>query len=206
VQVAERFGAILQQYLVNCGDHRTELGHQMFVMAKLEDIARKVKAAEGKGERLSLLRSELPRIVFPERFQLPLSPHMVAKGLIPDKCKVMSSKKLPLWLVFEAAPGDLPSAASSKALLPRAMPGVSKTVSVLFKAGDDLRQDQLTLQILGVMDAFWKAEGLDMRMCPYRCVSTGESARLQGGAGRAAGELWGVPALRVGLSWPRCCL
>lgn len=28
-EVAERFGAILQQYLVNCGDHRTELGHQV---------------------------------------------------------------------------------------------------------------------------------------------------------------------------------
>jgi Phosphoinositide 3-kinase family, accessory domain (PIK domain)/Phosphatidylinositol 3- and 4-kinase/Phosphoinositide 3-kinase C2 len=168
-EVAERFGAILQQYLVNCGDHRTELGHQMFVMAKLEDIARKVKAAEGKSERLALLRAELPRIVFPERFQLPLSPHMVSKGLIVDKCRVMSSKKLPLWLVFEAATeGATPFGAPvPKALAP-------KTVSVLFKAGDDLRQDQLTLQLLGVMDAFWKAEGLDMRMCPYRCVSTGD--------------------------------
>jgi len=45
LQVAERFGAILQQYLLNCGDHRTELGHQMFVMAKLEDIAMKVRVA-----------------------------------------------------------------------------------------------------------------------------------------------------------------
>lgn len=50
---------------------------QMFVMAKLEDIAMKIKAVEGKAERLTLLRAELPRIVFPERFQLPLSPHMV---------------------------------------------------------------------------------------------------------------------------------
>jgi phosphatidylinositol kinase/protein kinase (PI-3 family) len=38
---------------------------------------------------------------------------------------------------------------------------------VLFKAGDDLRQDQLTLQILGIMDNLWKEHGLDLRMSPY---------------------------------------
>jgi hypothetical protein len=45
--VALRFGAILQQYLQNCGDHRVELGHQMFVMSKLEDIALKVLFSSG---------------------------------------------------------------------------------------------------------------------------------------------------------------
>lgn len=64
----------------------------------------------------------------------------------------MSSKKLPLWLVFKSARD----------------PGATHTV--LFKAGDDLRQDQLTLQILGIMDGLWKEHGLDLRMSPYLCV------------------------------------
>jgi hypothetical protein len=41
---------------------------------------------------------------------------------------------------------------------------------VLFKAGDDLRQDQLTLQILGLMNNLWKERGLDLRMSPYLYV------------------------------------
>ena len=41
-QVSERYGSMLEQYLRNCGEYRTELGHQMFVMSRLEHIAYKV--------------------------------------------------------------------------------------------------------------------------------------------------------------------
>jgi phosphatidylinositol kinase/protein kinase (PI-3 family) len=87
---------------------------------------------------------------------------MVAKSLVVDRCRVMSSKKLPLWLVFEAI-HEAGAADSS-----------TKTHTVLFKAGDDLRQDQLTLQILGIMNILWRKEGKDLRMSPYLCVSTGD--------------------------------
>lgn len=42
-EVSERYGSMLEQYLRNCGEYRTELGHQMFVMSRLEQTAMKVR-------------------------------------------------------------------------------------------------------------------------------------------------------------------
>eukprot|EP01138_Halocafeteria_seosinensis_P005538 gb/GECG01005661.1/.p1 GENE.gb/GECG01005661.1/~~gb/GECG01005661.1/.p1 ORF type:complete len:1533 (+),score=231.60 gb/GECG01005661.1/:1-4599(+) len=159
-EIAARFGVVLDQYLRNSGEHRTDLGHQMFVMTKLERIASEVKAVTTKEERMQTVRSRVKEIVFPEKFQLPISPHLVVDAILPEKCRVMSSKKLPLWLTFVSA-----SEYSS---------GTQDLIKVLFKAGDDLRQDQLTLQILGIMDRLWKEHDLDLCMSAYRCISTGD--------------------------------
>ncbi len=44
----------------------------------------------------------------------------------------------------------------------------------MYKKGDDLRQDRLTLQLLSVMDCLWKNdESLDLRLNLYKCMSTG---------------------------------
>lgn len=159
-EVSARFAVLIEQYLRNAGSHRTQLGHQMFVMAKLEDTAMAVKTVS-KDEQLPLVRRQLPTIVFPAQFQLPISPHMIASSLIVEKCRVMSSKKLPLWLTFRRAEGSPDS-------------DEHPNLRVLFKAGDDLRQDQLTLQLIAVMDRLWKDEDLDLAMSPYRCISTGD--------------------------------
>lgn len=74
----------------------------------------------------------------------------------------MSSKMVPLWLVFKNADPDAPN------------------VYVIFKSGDDLRQDILTLQILTLMDALWLSSGLDCRMKPYKCIATGVNEHNEG--------------------------
>jgi len=144
---------LLEQYLRNCGSHRIALGHQTFVISKLEEVSQIVKDT-GEGERVRVLRQELGGIVFPKRFQLPLDPHMVCRGINPAKCRVMDSAKMPLWLCFQNVKKE------------------EKPHMVLFKSGDDLRQDQLTLQVLRMMVQFWREEGLDLSMCPYLCIST----------------------------------
>ena len=54
----------------------------------------------------------------------------------------MESKKQPLWLCFEMA-----------------APSKGKYLTI-FKDGDDLRQDQLTLQLIAFMDKVWRDEHL----------------------------------------------
>ena len=39
---------------------------------------------------------------------------------------------------------------------------------MIYKKGDDLRQDQFILQMISLMDRLLKRENLDLRMTPYK--------------------------------------
>eukprot|EP00741_Cyanophora_paradoxa_P016917 tig00020943_g16338.t1 len=49
-------------------------------------------------------------------------------------------------------------------------------IRAIFKAGQDLRADELFLKMLCVMDRLWKAEDLNLMLTPYKCISTGRGA------------------------------
>lgn len=42
----------------------------------------------------------------------------------------------------------------------------------IFKHGDDLRQDQLILQMISLMDRLLRRENLDLKLTPYRVLAT----------------------------------
>ena len=67
---------LLQVYIRNCGSHRIEIGHQMFVMKRLESVAEAVVLGDSKDERKRILKERLSEIVLPTTFKLPLSPHL----------------------------------------------------------------------------------------------------------------------------------
>ncbi|NWZ47467.1 P3C2G kinase, partial [Haliaeetus albicilla] len=129
----------------------------------LEDMAKKVKAASDP-KRKEVLKGELNRLQ--QFFQevkvcrLPLNPALVVQGIEADSCSYFTSNAFPLKISFINANG----------------PGGN--INVIFKIGDDLRQDMLVLQIIRVMDSIWLQEGMDMQMIIYRCLSTGKGQGL----------------------------
>lgn len=80
-----------------------------------------------------------------ENFTSPLNGNQVLGSLLADNCRIMDSAKRPLWLVWKN-PDPL-----SDLMQP--------LYSVIFKNGDDLRQDMLTLQVIRIMDSIWLNEG-----------------------------------------------
>ncbi|XP_018775377.2 phosphatidylinositol 3-kinase C2 domain-containing subunit gamma [Serinus canaria] len=129
----------------------------------LEDIATKVKAASDP-KRKEVLKVELSRLqqFFQEvkLCRLPLNPALVVQGIEADSCSYFTSNAFPLKISFINAKAP------------------SGNINVIFKIGDDLRQDMLVLQIIHLMDSIWLQEGLDMQMIIYRCLSTGRGQGL----------------------------
>ena len=189
-----RFGAVLQLYIRYCSDHRLQIGQQVFVMRNLEQAAKAVKICETKEERKACLQQHLLAMVFPAQFQLPIGDKTTYAGVFVPKCRIMSSKKKPLWLHFWRSDRKCitPSPSRISGLSFNTMDSArdQKTDDeqfeelyedddyeiLMFKAGDDLRQDQMTLQMLRMMDKIWTTppHNLDLRMNPYGCCATGK--------------------------------
>lgn len=88
-----------------------------------------------------------------ENFYFPIHNSYFGKTFDLDKCFVFGSKMVPIKI----------SAISSD----------DSNFDVIFKSGDDLRQDVLTLQILRVMDKMWLDNDLDLKIVAYRVLPTG---------------------------------
>ena len=92
----------------------------------------------------------------PQGFLFPIRPQHVFTALKESECKMYDSKKLPFSLAC------LPYAGYE-----------GEPYRVMFKYGDDLKQDNLILQIFRVFDKLWRESGLDLKMNIYRTLSTG---------------------------------
>ncbi|KAK7883989.1 hypothetical protein WMY93_027112 [Mugilogobius chulae] len=108
------------------------------------------------------LREFLQSCDLPHEFVLPFDPRVKVGSLILDKCKLMASKKKPLWLEFEPMPSPI----------------TTEPVGIIFKHGDDLRQDMLVIQTFILMDSIWQDKSLDLNLIPYGCIATGHNLGL----------------------------
>ena len=124
----------------------------------LSKISRDIQT--GKGDRLrkieqmkkTLADSKYELLHIDPPLPLPLDPDVKVVGVIPDDCNIFKSTLLPLYINFKTETGQ--------------------TYPLLFKTGDDLRQDQLVVQIIALMDRLLLKENLDLKLTPYRILAT----------------------------------
>ncbi|XP_026776867.3 phosphatidylinositol 4,5-bisphosphate 3-kinase catalytic subunit gamma isoform isoform X3 [Pangasianodon hypophthalmus] len=160
----QRMAVILEAYLLGCGEAMlTSLQHQVQVVKILHEVAIRVKTLYPEKSTLSTLAAQklqeiLQEYSFPPEFQVPFDPRVRAGAILLKECKVMASKKKPLWLEFSHVESEAAAGCP---------------VGIIFKQGDDLRQDMLIIQTLMVMDSIWQENCLDLNLMPYGCISTG---------------------------------
>lgn len=139
---------------------REEFDRQGWLVTILAEVAQHVREAS-PSSRQAILREGLDKVkqffTVNSNCRLPLNPGLLVKGINIRSCSYFNSNAVPLKLSFlnEDPLGD--------------------NINVIFKSGDDLRQDMLTLQVIRIMNKIWIQEGLDMRMVIFRCFSTGRA-------------------------------
>lgn len=150
-----RFSLILEAYLRSSKEHISILLRQLKCLEKLRmgsDQIKKVGKEKAKHKLMEFLSK--PHVITDlSNVTSPLNPSFRCKTVRRDKCKVMDSKMKPIWTVYENIDQH------------------GEDINIIFKNGDDLRQDMLTLQMLRIMDRIWKSNGYDFRLNTYSCIS-----------------------------------
>lgn len=141
-----------------------------------EASQRQVYMVDKIAELQNALRgSGLPRPKQIEKMRLMLSPHgeyeqlfsflplplcvdpaFVVTGVVPEESYVYKSALMPVGVTFKTQGSG----------------GVEGRYRVIFKSGNDLRQDQLIIQMIALMDTLLKKENLDLKLTPYRVLAT----------------------------------
>ncbi|KAM3845139.1 phosphatidylinositol 3-kinase catalytic subunit type 3 isoform 5-T5 [Vipera latastei] len=137
---------------------RSLLAAQQTFVDRLVHLMKAVQRESGnrkkKNERLQTLLADNEKMNLSEiePIPLPLEPQVKIRGIIPEKATLFKSALMPAQLFFKTEDGD--------------------SYPVIFKHGDDLRQDQLILQIISLMDKLLRKENLDLKLTPYKVLAT----------------------------------
>ena len=95
----------------------------------------------------------------------------------PGSASLMASASSPrpslaLSTASTSTLNPITSTSATSAPLPL-LPAPSSSYTLIFKLGDDLRQDQLVLQMISLMDKILRDENVDLKLTPYKVLATG---------------------------------
>lgn len=163
---------------------RSMLRRQEALVGALSAAAQALKAAgESRPKRIARLQAMFEKDAGPlaplrsldAPLILPLDPTAAVVGALPERSTVFKSALSPISVTFRAllrppagSGGGASSSTSSDG-------GGGGSYAIIFKSGDDLRQDQMVLAMLRLMDSLLRAQGLDLQLTAYRVLATAPS-------------------------------
>ncbi|CAG8435890.1 679_t:CDS:10 [Funneliformis caledonium] len=167
--VGKMYAKVAYQFMIaiteipNGFQRRDILRRQGELVAILSSISKEIRTMKDirpkKIDRLRALISD-PKygLLQFSPLPLPLDARIHVTGIISELATVFKSNLFPLRLTFSLVDGD--------------------EYPVIFKTGDDLRQDQLVIQIITLMDKLLRKENLDLKLTPYKVLATGSDHGL----------------------------
>ncbi|VDM37260.1 unnamed protein product [Toxocara canis] len=160
-----RFALLVEAYCRGNFEHLGAMLRQVDMVVRLTDLSKMVKQLKDKESATKRLQKELmAHIEVMQHMSSPLDPLDSLGALRLESCKVIGSAKLPLRLTW-ANPEPLARL-------------YTETHQIIFKNGDDLRQDMLTLQVMRIMDALWKSRDLDFCLSIYEVLPMGKNVGM----------------------------
>ena len=164
VNVRQRFGLYLQVFLSKIGPKLLKIYEQeidfidrMNIIAQIpknKRITNKTQMQRMFKDALNEYNNEITSKNL--EISMPLNFKFRIKGIIVDQCRYMKSKKKPLWLTLKNVEEN------------------GDDIVVMFKTGDDLRMDIVTLQLFKIMQQLWYQNNLFLKMSIYNVISTGD--------------------------------
>ena len=143
-----------------------------------------------KDQKEGHLRKSLKSLSWPKDhkvLRLPLDPTIQVTAVVPSSAKMFKSALYPAVIDFKTCTASDAAAADDEdkrdSELRRRLSKKSRMTNifsrdegsvfkVMFKNGDDLRQDQLIMQMFILMDRLLKRVNLDLKLTPYRILAT----------------------------------
>ncbi|ORY81577.1 kinase-like domain-containing protein [Protomyces lactucae-debilis] len=162
------FGRTLEIFLSSMDKPQYDsLDAQKQWVQDLTTMAEQIKVSkENRLKRIEKLRSWANEHASLERsIPFPLDPHLNITGFIPEACNVFKSSMFPLKLSLKTEPARDANHISVDGTC-------QETFDIIFKSGDDLRQDQLVIQIITLFNDLLLRENLDLKLTPYRILAT----------------------------------
>jgi phosphatidylinositol 3-kinase len=135
-------------------------------LVKISDALSKVSKVDNKKKELrNLIENGEKEQLQETEYYLPIDPRLKIKGTISEECTVFKSAKCPVKYTFKVTEDTKEYNHHED----------KDHMRVMFKYGDDLRQDQLILQMINYMDSLLKNMHLDYEFTTYKTLATSKS-------------------------------
>jgi phosphatidylinositol 3-kinase len=158
------------QYARNTYDNI--INQEKFLKALNDVVKSTIKESGGRDQKVTKLRqfmadtaassSNFDLVNFPLDIPLISDPAVKINATQIEKTTMFKSALMPCKFCFKTTTQEDEEEEET-----------TTTYSVIYKIGDDLRQDQLVLQMIALMDKLLKQENLDLKLTPYKVVATG---------------------------------